>query len=334
MRTKLLSLSLVTVFALMVVGNSLGRAQSTPSTASPTASPSPAPTAPSTKIAADASNDEDQEGTRGAFLTSRPKTADKSKAAAPSNTAQPRSRRRPAVATKPSSGTAKAGPSATAKNPDAKKQPIVQKMGLGLTLFMRDANGLAVRVDPTHEFRKGDRVRVLLETNADGHLYIFNTTNDGPPVMIYPDPELDEAGNYLQAHVPFEIPSSVSPQENLRWFRFDENAGIERLYFVFTREPLAGTPIEDDLIKYCGEEKKQCAWHPLPETWAQLQKQLSIPTPVARAKSDGKAQTAVEQQAASRGIGLARDDPEPSLVMMNASTDSGLLVAALDLYHR
>jgi len=207
-------------------------------------------------------------------------------------------------------------------------------MGLGVTLFMRDANGLAVRVDPTHEFHKGDRVRVLLETNADGHLYIFNTTDDGQPVMIYPDPQLDEAGNYVQAHVPLEIPSSVAPEENLRWFRFDEKVGVERLYFVFTREPLAEAPIEDDLLKYCGEDKTQCAWHPSPEMWAQLQKRLSIPTAVAKAKVSGKAQTGTEHQAATRGIGLARDDPEPSLVMMNASTDSALLVAQLDLFHR
>jgi hypothetical protein len=97
---------------------------------------------------------------------------------------------------------------------------------------MRDANGLAVRTDPSHIFQKGDRVRVLLETNTDGHLYIFNTTNDGPPVMIYPDADLDEAGNYLQAHVPFEIPSSLAAEERLRWLVFDETAAM-RLFFVF-----------------------------------------------------------------------------------------------------
>jgi len=207
-------------------------------------------------------------------------------------------------------------------------------MGLGLTLFMRDANGLAVRADPTHEFHKGDRVRVLLETNMDGHLYIFNTTDDGLPVMIYPDPQLDEAGNYLQAHVPLEIPSSVAPEESLRWFRFDANSGIERLYFVFTREPLAGVPIEDDLVKYCGDEKAQCNWHPTPDLWAQLRKQVAVPAGEVKAKNDGKAQTAAEHQAATRGIGLAKDDPEPSLVLMNVSSDSGLLVAELDLFHR
>jgi hypothetical protein len=211
---------------------------------------------------------------------------------------------------------------------------VAQKIGLGLTLFMRDSNGLAIRVDPAHEFHKGDRVRVLLETNTDGHLYIFNTTDGGDPVMIYPDAQMDEAGNYVQSHVPFEIPSSVATEERLRWFRFDERAGVERLYFVFTREPLAGVPTEDDLIKYCGEKKRECAWHPAAELWARLQKEMSTPAQVARIQSDGKAQTGIEHDAATRGIGLAQDDPEPSLVMMNASSESGLLVAALELLHK
>jgi hypothetical protein len=199
---------------------------------------------------------------------------------------------------------------------------------------MRDSNGLAIRVDPAHEFHKGDRVRVLLETNTDGHLYIFNTTDGGDPVMIYPDAQIDEAGNYVQSHVPFEIPSSVAAEERLRWFRFDERAGVERLYFVFTREPLAGVPIEDELIKYCGQKKSECAWHPSAELWARLQKEMSTPSQTARIQNDGKAQTGSEHDAATRGIGLAQDDPEPSLVMMNASSKSGLLVAALELLHK
>lgn len=326
---RLTFFSFVVTVAVLSVVLCLGRAQSPGSSAS----------------ASDAA-DPDQENTRGAFLTSRPKTVEKPKSTATASPPPRRSRRRPVTTTKSSTtpttasttstnGTTKTG-TATAKNTGdtSKKKPIVQKMGLGVTLFMRDANGLAVRADPTHEFHKDDRVRVLLETNTDGHLYIFNTTDDGRPVMIYPDPQLDDAGNYFQAHVPLEIPASVAPEENLRWFRFDEKVGVERLYFVFTREPLAGVPIEDDLIRYCGEDKEHCAWHPTSEMWAQLQKQLTTPTPVAKIKNDGKAQTVAEQQAATRGIGLARNDPEPSLVMMNASTDTGLLVAELDLFHR
>ena len=76
---------------------------------------------------------------------------------------------------------------------------------MGLTLFGRDANGLSVRVDPSRVFRSGERVRVLVETNTDGHLYIFNTTDGGKPLMIYPNAELDEGGNYIQAHVPLKF---------------------------------------------------------------------------------------------------------------------------------
>src|SRR5205814_5120865 len=129
-------------------------------------------------------------------------------------------------------------PTPTPAGDDSKPTSVnAGRLGLGLTLFTRDSNGLSVRVDPDHIFQKGDRVRVLLETNTDGYIYIFNTTDNGPPVMVYPDAALDEAGNYLQAHVPFEIPSSDAPEERLRWFAFDENAGTEHLFFVFTREP-------------------------------------------------------------------------------------------------
>jgi hypothetical protein len=206
-------------------------------------------------------------------------------------------------------------------------------MGLGLTLFMRDSNGMAVRTDPGREFQKGDRVRVLLETNADGYLYIFNTTNGGEPVMIYPDPELDEAGNYIQAHVPFEIPASTATEERLRWFVFDQNAGTERLHFVFTREPLSGVPMEDDLISFCRDNKPKCPWRPASDLWSQIQQEIKEPSQVTKVQGTGKNQTEAESQAATRGIGLNRDDPEPSLIMLTTSTDKKLLVATLDLIH-
>jgi len=197
---------------------------------------------------------------------------------------------------------------------------------------MRDSNGLAVRTDPEHVFQKGDRVRVLLETNTDGYLYIFNTTNDGPATMIYPNADLDEAGNYLQAHVPFEIPSSSSAEERLRWFAFDDAGGTERLFFVFTREPLSGVPIEDELISFCRESKERCPIKPEGELWAGVQKELQEPLKRDKTEASGRPQTSAEAQASTRGIGLAKDDPQPSLVMM-VSSNRPTLVATLDLIH-
>lgn len=281
---------------------------------------------------------QDEGDVRGAFLTSRPKE----KPASSANTTRP-PRKRPKSTPAPSgSGDGKspetkradnkppAGPGTKPGKPDS--APVnARRMGLGMTLFGRDTNGLAVRVDPDHVFRKGDRVRILLETNTDGYLYIFNRTNDGPAVMIYPDAELDEGGNYLQAHVPFEIPAPEAEQERLRWFAFDDVGGTEHVFFVFTREPLKDVPIEDELVAFCRDNK--CPWHPSDEIWEHVQKQSQEPLKTDRAQNYGKAQTATEHDASTRGLGLAKDDPQPSVIMMASST-SPLLVAILDLIHK
>jgi hypothetical protein len=281
---------------------------------------------------------QDEEGVRGAFLTSRPK--EKPASANPDAPAAKPSRRRPkstvaANTSKTQSGSPSSNPN-TNKGTTSNSRPTavnVQRIGLGLTLFMRDANGLAIRTDPDHVFHKGDRVRVLLETNADGYLYIFNTTNDGPPILIYPDAQLDEAGNYLQAHVPFEIPSSLADQERLRWLMFDEYAGAEKLFFVFSREPLKGVPIEDELIAYCKESAASCPVRPSTEVWAAVQKEMKEPLETDKAARYGRAQTASEQTASTRGLGLSKEDPPPSLIMMASSTSS-TLVTTLDLVHK
>ena len=272
---------------------------------------------------------------RGAFLTSRPKEKSSTSGAATKPT-----RRRPKQTTpsnnsgKPAEKqTGKSGTSGSSTASEPSKPVNVAHLGIGLTLFMRDSNGMAQRADPEHVFVKGDRVRVLLETNADGYLYIFNTTNHGPAVMIYPHPDLDEGGNYLQAHVPFEIPSSLASEERLRWFAFDEVAGTEQIFFVFTREPLKGIPLEDELLAFCRNSKDSCPIRPSAEMWAALQKDMQEPLKIDKARNDGKAETQVEQQATTRGLGLAKDDPQPSLVMM-ASTPRSTLITALDLIHK
>ena len=151
--------------------------------------------------------------------------------------------------------------------------------------------------------------------------------------MIYPDQELDEAGNYVQAHVPFELPSSLAAEERLRWLTFDQYPGTEKLYFVFTREPLAGAPIEDDLLSFCRENSDKCPWHPSAELWAQIQKELTESRQTSKAVGLGASQTSNEQRAATRGIGLNRDDPEPSLIMLSATSSKTILVTALELIH-
>jgi hypothetical protein len=287
---------------------------------------------------------QDEEGVRGSFITSRPATVSGSvggsvgvgvSTGGSSSAPRRKPRRRPKT-------TARNTPKNTTKNTNTTvnananagvKAYSAPALAMGYTLYMRDSLGAAVRVDPSRSFRTGERVRLLLETNSDGYLYIFNTTDNGDPVMIYPDIRLDEGGNYIEAHVPIEIPSREEADERYRWFTFDNKPGTERLYIVFSREPLPAVPIEDDLVRYCGENGQNCPWHPSAALWSEVKAGLNARVQVVKAKSYGQTQTAGEQDAVNRGIGLTRSAPEPSVIRMNASATSGLLITVLELAH-
>src|SRR5690242_12860045 len=111
-------------------------------------------------IAAPLPQDQDED-VRGAFLTTRPKD----KAPASESSSRP-SRRRPHPSSANNPGTSSKPPekkpsgttgTGTSNKPSEPVKPVnTPRLGLGMTLFTRDSNGLAVRVDPEHVFHKGD----------------------------------------------------------------------------------------------------------------------------------------------------------------------------------
>ncbi|MBA3768183.1 MAG: DUF4384 domain-containing protein [Acidobacteria bacterium] len=296
------------------------------------------------------------EDVRGAFITGRPAASVSAGVSSGGstgrmNTGAPRRRRRPPVKSNtsrttssrntPTAGrttTTTATTTATVAKSNTGATAAVStsgSIGLGYTLYMRDANGDAMRVDPDREFHTGDRVRVSLETNTDGFLYIFNTTDGGDPVMIYPDAQLDEGGSYVEAHVPYEIPASTASEERLRWFTFDAKPGTERLYIVVTREPLPGVPIEDDLVNYCRQNQGKCPWRPSATMWTQVKAGMNAQAKIVKSKATyGQVQTSGEREATTRGLGLSQSEPPPAVIRINVSSNTGVLVTALDLIHR
>jgi hypothetical protein len=268
------------------------------------------------------------EEVRGAFLDSRPKTTNPN--------APPRSnRRRPSNANANSSAGVKIKPTNSntgAKTAGAKK--AYAAIGLGYTLFMREAAGRSIRVDPAREFRTGDRIRLALEPSVDGYLYIFDSEDGGVPKMIYPDARLNGGDNWIEAHVPVEIPSSEEPDERLRWFEFYGQPGGDRVYIVLSREPLPLVPTGDALVAFCGAKENKCPWEPPAAAWAQIDGARNTQVRVAKTDNFGQAQTEREQVATTRGIGLDQSVPAPSVIRMNASTSAPILVTVLDLIHK
>lgn len=243
--------------------------------------------------------DRDEE-TRNAFLISR-KKASASKSSRPAA----RSRQRPA------------GP-----------------LGLGYTLYQKDGSGKPVRVNLAQEFHNGDSVRLVIEANTDGYLYVFHAENDGEPKMIFPDARLNGGDNRIWIHVPYEVPSSQEPDPRFRWFYFNEKAATERLYLVITRKPLSEVPISEALVAYCRANQGGCPWRPASATWNLLAANLSAPTLVSLEQSSGRVQSEVERDAIERGLGLPPDAPAPSVVRIGASPKARMLIAVLDLIHK
>jgi len=274
---------------------------------------------------------------RGAFLSTRPKTTN--------SNAPARRHRRPPRNTNSSSSSASARNTNTAKNTNSSSARAAsanknsstarpESIGLGYTLFMRDINGRAVRIDPTREFKSGDRIRISLEPNIDGYVYVFHTEGGGAPEMIYPDARLEGGDNWIEAHVPIDVPSTVETDERLKWFQFYGNPATEHLYVVVTREPLAEVPISDALVVFCSTNKDKCPWHPPDEVWKMIQDSAKADVKVVTSNTAGLAQSEKEQLATTRGLGLDQTAPQPSVIRMSASTDAPVLVTILDLVHK
>ncbi|MGI9108117.1 MAG: DUF4384 domain-containing protein [Pyrinomonadaceae bacterium] len=312
---------------------------------------------------------DDEITTRGAFMTTRPSVASKQGTKAPENAAAPVPKKAaPSLAAnkaaaKPKKSGARlhdtAGakkntghsPNAVAKEPHPRSSQINSggeekiaydkavlasgPIGLGYTLFTRNDNGLAIRTDPTRQFRTGESVRLALEANTDGYLYIFHTENDGQPEMIFPDVRLNNGQNYIRAHVPYEIPSGQEATEETRWFIFKDPPAAERLYVVLTREPLAKVPTSETLAAYCSNKQHTCPWKPAPAAWAQLKgAQEREQVAVSRVEDQGRPQTPDEREASTRGLGLSSDAPLPTIIRMSASSGTGMLVTTIDLIHK
>jgi hypothetical protein len=291
--------------------------------------------------------DED-EAVRGSFLTTRvtassssSNTASAAISASASDAASKTGSSKTGKTRKPTSGRQNTGVSMSGKVSTGKQSANVKTnvavnsylpsaLGLGYTIYMRDSRGNAVRVDPTQEFHAGDRIRLSLETNTDGYLYIFHTENDGEPQMLYPDVRLEKGNNKIEAHVPYEIPWNEPGVEN--WFKFDANPANERLYVVVSRQPLPGVPVGSALVDYCGQNR--CPWQPPIGVWGQLKTNAQAKVGVVKTGKYGQQQSQLEREATTRGLGLDQSAPEPSVIRMNVSSNAPVLVTAVDLIHK
>jgi hypothetical protein len=97
--------------------------------------------------------------------------------------------------------------------------------------FQKLAGGQAVDVDPEDPFRSGDQVRLIIEINDTGYLYVVHRQPGGLWRRLFPDPEIEHGNHFVHSGVAYPIP----PEEGLE---LKLAPGPERIWVVLARAPL------------------------------------------------------------------------------------------------
>ena len=116
-------------------------------------------------------------------------------------------------------------------------------LGLRYTI-LKKAGDAQTEVSTDAVFHAGDRIRLAVETNDDGYLYVVNRGSSGTWKLLFPSPEIKNGDNRIQRRVRYEIPAGYT-------FTFDEQAGEEKLFIVLAREP---EPDLESLIYSLGQK--------------------------------------------------------------------------------
>jgi len=173
----------------------------------------------------------------------------------PAAKAKPASHKKTAASdqTVASGGSTGQGSSSAAPMVNAAYRPQGPHPALGLryTILKRTGNE-QVEADAEATFHAGDRIRLAVEANDDGYLYVVSRGSSGTWKLLFPSPEIKDGDNRVQKRVRYEIPSGYT-------FTFDEQAGEEKLFIVLSRQP---EPDLEGLIYSLGQGGQPAAEKP------------------------------------------------------------------------
>jgi len=111
-------------------------------------------------------------------------------------------------------------------------QTMTEGTGLAMrwtiTQLMPDGN--KKEVPTTKSFKSGDRINVRVEVNDFGYLYIFARGSSGKWSPLFPSAQISGGDNRVGPNQAYTIPAGFV-------FKFDEHAGEEKIFIVFSRKP-------------------------------------------------------------------------------------------------
>jgi hypothetical protein len=107
----------------------------------------------------------------------------------------------------------------------------VAHLGFRYTVALVDqATGKAEAVDPDRDFHKGECVRLEVESNHSGYLYVLSKQSSGGWLPLFPSSEMPDESNVADPGQKVRAPKDYC-------FEINDPPGTETLFVVLSRSP-------------------------------------------------------------------------------------------------
>ncbi len=106
-------------------------------------------------------------------------------------------------------------------------------LGLRYSVLKLGAGGQYSETDPDTVFKSGDRIRLAVESNGTGYLYIMLRGSSGRWTLLFPNKDIMNGTNLIEKGNKYEIPFGTAS------FQFDNTPGTEKLFLTLSRQPEA-----------------------------------------------------------------------------------------------
>lgn len=251
------------------------------------------------------------------------------------------------VAKKAGTGTPKEAPKReqpqqAASVPSSRPPAGVQEAKLipaSLTTSQKNAYPLGVRyavlqwqegrltpAPPDKSYRAGDRIKLQIEVNDSGYLYLIHRGSSGSWRPLFPSPEIASGDNRVERGKIYEIPPG-------HVFTFDEQPGEEKIFLVFTREPETG--LEELIYDLSRRGKPAAAPAQAPEAPAKVllaQNRIDIGDPLVNRLRTAYARDLIIEKVDQTASPAAKENAV--YVVNTASGDNSRVIADIVLLHR
>jgi hypothetical protein len=113
----------------------------------------------------------------------------------------------------------------------AAASPGVPHLGFRYTVtLVNQTTGKAEAVDPDRDFRKGECVRLEVESNQSGYLYVLSKQSSGGWLPLFPSPEMPDQSNVADPGQKVRVPKDYC-------FEISDPPGTETMFLALSRSP-------------------------------------------------------------------------------------------------